>query len=190
MRLRLKTNLLRYSEDDIVRLIRDAKMRSKGFSLFVYQYQERLYWSMRRILIVHEDTDDVLQEALLKVWSKLETFKFESSIYTWVYRICLNEALSFLRRKRRVLFLPLLNVEKEMQQYIEQPGVFTGSEIEFKFQQALLTLPERQRLVFNLRYYDDLSFKEIAAFLKLSDGGVKSTYHIAAKKMKEILAAD
>ena len=180
---------MKYTDQEISTLLQKKSTQVQGYNLLVYTYQEKMYWVIRRILLNHEDSDDVLQEVLLKLWTKLSSFNFESAIYTWLYRIAVNEALSFLRKKRRVLLLPIYKVEHELSKYIEQEGIFTGSDIELIFQQALLTLPEKQRIVFTIRYYDDLSFAEIAKVLKMSEGGVKSTYHIAAGKLKEKLDA-
>ena len=179
---------MNYSEEEILALLSKSETKAQGFNLLVYIHQEKLYWVVRRILIVHEDVDDVLQEVWLKVWDGLSSFKGNSKLYTWIYRISVNEAVGFLRKKRRVFLLPIHNVEQELISYIENEGVFSGSEIEKVFQKALLTLPERQRLVFTIRYYDDLPFAEVAQLLSMSEGGVKSTYHLAVKKIKENLA--
>jgi RNA polymerase sigma-70 factor (ECF subfamily) len=146
-----------------------------------------LYWHIRKIVIGHDDTDDVLQNTFIKVWKGLESFKGESRLYTWMYRIATNEALSLLRQKQRQRTSSIHPIEYELSRQLESDEYFTGDEIQLKLQQAILTLPEKQRLVFNMRYYDETPYEEMSEILETSVGALKASYHIAAKKIEELL---
>lgn len=181
---------MQYSQEDIVQLISNETSRVQGFNVLVHQYSEKLYWVIRRILISHEDSDDVLQDVYSKIWLNLHSFKGESQLYTWLYRIAVNESLSCLRKKRNKFFLPLVDVENQLMNLIDRSPEFNGDEIEKRLQKAILQLPEKQRLVFNIRYYDEMKFSEMALVLGMTEGGVKSTYHIAVQKLKENLGVN
>ena len=140
--------------------------------------------------MVHEDTDDLVQEVFMKVWKSLHGFNGESKLYTWIYRIAVNEALTHLRKKKRRFFVPIGNVERELISHIDDGSCFDGDDVERKLQKALLTLPEKQRLVFNLKYFEEMKYKDISEVLKVSEGGLKAQYHHAVKKIKKELALD
>jgi RNA polymerase sigma-70 factor (ECF subfamily) len=171
----------------ILELYRKESTRNDALARLIAKYQQRLYWHIRKIVIGHDDTDDVLQNTFIKVWKGLESFKGESRLYTWMYRIATNEALSLLRQKQRQRTSSIHPIEYELSRQLESDEYFTGDEIQLKLQQAILTLPEKQRLVFNMRYYDETPYEEMSEILETSVGALKASYHIAAKKIEELL---
>jgi RNA polymerase sigma-70 factor (ECF subfamily) len=136
-------------------------------------------------LIDHDDTDDVLQNTFIKVWKNLEGFNRDSQLFTWIYRIATNESITFLNKKKRRFFIPIINVEHELSSKLESDVNFSGDKIQLKLQKAILTLPEKQRVVFNMKYYDELKYEEIAEITGTSVGALKASYHHAVKKIEE-----
>jgi RNA polymerase sigma factor (sigma-70 family) len=175
------------TDKELLSLFRNPDHKSYAFNLIVRKYQERLYWHIRKIVIGHDDTDDLLQNTFLKAWKGMENFRGESQIYTWLYRIATNEALSFLKEKRKKFFLPLVDVEKELSSNLESDSYFNGDQIQLKLQKAILKLPEKQRLVFNMRYFDQMKYEDISQVLDTSVGALKASYHHAAKKIENML---
>lgn len=171
----------------ILGLFRDEKTRNSALTQLIAKYQERLYWHIRKIVISHDDSDDVLQNTFIKVWKGLENFKEESQLYTWIYRIATNESLTLLRQKQKKNTTSIHPIEYELSKNLESDNYFSGDEIQLKLQQAILTLPEKQRIVFNMRYYDETPYEEMSEILETSVGALKASYHIAAKKIEEIL---
>jgi len=179
-----------YTDEELLERLSKPDQRSFAFHLLVKKYQQRLYWHIRKIVIAHDDADDVLQNTLLKAWSAIESFRMESKIYTWLYRIATNEAITFLNHKRTRFFLPIVNVEKQLAETLEADEYFNGDEIDLKFQKALLKLPEKQRIVFNMKYFDDMKYEDISEILKTSVGAPKASYHHAVKKIEKYLETD
>ena len=142
---------------------------------------------MRRIVIGHDDADDVVQETFVKVWKNLENFKEEAQVFTWIHRIATNEAFSFLRKKKRLFFIPFINVENRLAKTLIDDNFFNGDEIQLKLQKAILILPEKQRIVFNMKYYDELKYEEMSDVLGTSVGALKASYHHAVKKIENYL---
>lgn len=140
------------------------------------------------MVIDHDDADDLVQETFIKVWKNLETFRSESGLYTWIYRIAVNESLSFLKLKKLKYAFLVKNFEQALARKIEDDNYFSGDEIQLKLQKAILSLPTRQRLVFNLRYYDELKYEDMSHMLGTSVGALKASYHIAVKKVEEFLS--
>lgn len=174
-------------DEVILGLFRDEKTRNAALSHLITKYQQRLYWHIRKIVINHDDSDDVLQNTFIKIWKGLGNFKAESKLYTWLYRIATNEALSHLRQKQKMQTDSIHPIEYQLSKSLESDNYFTGDEIQLKLQQAILTLPEKQRIVFNMRYYDETPYEEMAEILETSVGALKASYHIAAKKVEEFL---
>lgn len=179
-----------YSDDKLLAMFRDENSQSNAYNLIVLKYQKRLYWHIRRMVITHEDADDVLQNTLIKAWKGLANFKEESQLYSWLYRIATNETITFLNKKRKRFFIPLNDVEKELSGKLESDDFYTGDEIQLKLQKAILTLPEKQRLVFNMKYYDKLKYEDISKILGTSVGGLKASYHLAVKKIETFIKQD
>lgn len=146
-----------------------------------------MYWQIRKIVIDHDDADDVLQNSFIKVWKGLENFKEEAQLFTWLYRIATNEALTFLKQKQKRNTTSLHPIEYQLSKSLETDEFFKGDEIQMKLQKAILTLPEKQRVVFNMRYYDEMPYEQMSEVLDTSVGALKSSYHIAAKKVEEFL---
>ncbi|HEX7410838.1 MAG TPA: RNA polymerase sigma factor [Bacteroidales bacterium] len=173
------------SDQHLLDLLRKEETRRYGFDLLVRQYQQRIYRHVRHLVIHHDDTDDIVQNVFLKVWNNLATFREDAKLYTWIYRIATNEALSHLKSKRLRMFLSFNGMEKQMEQALHDDNYFSGDEIEIILHQAILKLPTKQRLVFNMRYYNELSYEEISAITGTSAGALKASYHFAAKKVEE-----
>jgi RNA polymerase sigma factor (sigma-70 family) len=177
-------------ESYIIAKIRNEETRNYGFNLIIKTYQQRVYWHVRKMVIDHDDADDLTQEIFVKIWRNLEKFRGDSQLFTWIYRIATNECLNFLKKKKRRSFLSFTNVTAELESKIDSGNLISGEEIELKFQKALLKLPDKQRLVFNMRYYDEMKFEDIADVTGTSVGALKASYHIAAKKIEEFLNED
>ncbi|BDD09874.1 DNA-directed RNA polymerase sigma-70 factor [Fulvitalea axinellae] len=172
------------SNHELINNLRNPETRDKAFVTLVGQFQERIYWHIRKIVIDHDDADDLVQDTFIKVWKNIDKFREESDIYTWIYRISTNECLNFLRKKKNRFFLPIHDVEAELKEKLTNSAHIDGEKIEMVLQEALLTLPTQQRLIFNMRYFDDLKFSEIADILEKSLGAVKANYHHARKKVE------
>lgn len=164
--------------------------RNVAFNQLVRKYQQKVYWHIRKMVIDHEDADDLTQETFIKVWKHLENFRQDAQLYTWLYRIATNECLNFLKSKKRKFFLPINDVSAELTAKIDQQENLSGDEIQLKLQKALLKLPDKQRLVFNMKYYDDLKYEEISEILGTSVGALKASYHLAVKKIEEYVTKD
>ncbi len=171
-------------DQELIEKFGREESRNYAFNLLMTKYQERVYWHIRKMVVDHDDADDLVQEVFVKIYHKLEGFRGESGLFTWIYRIATNECLNFLQKKRRRFFLPIHDVEGELQSKLEDANHFSGDEIELKLQKALLNLPEKQRLVFNMKYFEDMKYDEISEVLGTSVGALKASYHHAVKKIK------
>lgn len=179
---------MQISDPELVKLILDPENRQKGFEQLIKKYQQKIYWHIRKMVIDHDDADDVVQETFIKVWQGLQNFRGDAQLYTWVYRIATNESLNFLQKKRRQNHVPLenddsLDLLNTLENSISQNYV-SGDEIQLKLQKALLQLPDKQRLVFNMKYYEDMKYEDIAEITGTSVGALKASYHLAVKKLK------
>ncbi len=176
---------------EIIALLASPETHEQAFKMIVKSYKERLYYLVRKILIDHEDTNDVVQDVFIKIWKNLDKYRGESALYTWLYRIATNEALSFLRKRKNVQNISV-DDNPELLAYLQSPSnatLMSEDIIAQKLQAAVLQLPEKQRLVFNLKYFEHLSYEEISAITETTVGGLKATYHTAVKKIEEILGA-
>ncbi len=174
----------------IIEKIKDEATRHYGFNLLVKTYQERVYWHVRKMVIDHDDANDLTQDIFVKVWSNLTKFRGDSSLFTWVYRIATNECLNFLQKKKRRFMLPIADVSKELESKIDSGDMITGEEIQIKLQKALIKLPDKQRVVFNMKYFDEMKFDEISEITGTSVGALKASYHHAVKKIELFLSED
>jgi RNA polymerase sigma-70 factor (ECF subfamily) len=163
---------------------------SYAFNLIIRKYQKQIYWHIRRIVISHDDANDIVQNTFIKVWENLKSFRKEAKLYTWLYQIATNEAINFLKKKRTKFLIPIVDVEAQLSEKLEDDNYFSGDEIQIKLQKALLTLPEKQRIVFNMRYFDELSYEEISEILGTSVGALKASYHHAMKKIEKFIIND
>lgn len=176
-----------YSDQELLEWLNDpARNRDYAFNLLVTKYRVKVYHHIRRLVIDHADADDLLQNTFIKVFQNLGKFRGESSLFTWIYRIATNESLGFLRNKRRRFFLPIHDVEQELSNKLEY-NIPSADKIERKLQEAILKLPEKQRIVFNLRYFDEMPYEEMSKVLDTSDGALKASYHHASKKVEALL---
>lgn len=180
--------ILKNLEDkELVQKFVNPDTRNFAYNQLVRKYQQKVYWHIRKMVIDHDDADDLTQETFIKIWKNLENFRQESQLYTWIYRIATNECLNFLSSKRRKFFLPLNDVAAELSEKIDATPTLAGEEIQKQLQKALLKLPDKQRLVFNMRYYDDLTYEQISEIVGTSVGALKASYHLAVKKIEDFL---
>src|SRR5690606_18017132 len=177
-------------DQHILRLIQNPKTREMGFRQLVLNYQKRVYHVIRRMVLIHEDADDITQNTFIKAYHHIDKFQGQSSLFTWLYRIPTNESLSFLEKKKKGSFSPKDNHQEKMESYIDQPGNIDGDEIQRLLQKALLTLPDKQRLVFHLKYQEELTYEEMAEITGTSVGALKASYHHAVKKIQHSLAQE
>ncbi len=175
------------SDEEIIQQFRNQDTQSYAFNMLVRKYQQKLYWLLRRMVVDHDDADDLLQNVWIKVWQNLANFKAESQLYTWLYRISVNEALSHLDKKKKRFFLPLGDVEAELSNKIDTGNQISGNDLLLRLQKAILTLPEKQRIVFQLRYYEEMPYEEMSKVLDTSVGALKASYHHAAKKIEVLI---
>lgn len=165
----------------------NAGKTDEAFKQLVHLYSERLYWHIRRFVLSHDEANDILQEVYIKIWKSLSSFRGDSGLYTWVYRIATNESLNYLRKKKKKATLSFGSFSELMDKKIDEDVFFNGNEIQRELHRAIQKLPNKQKVVFNLRYFDELSYKEISEILNTSEGALKASYHHAYKKIKEEL---
>lgn len=178
------------NDAELLSLIRNDHTSRYGFSLLVQQYQQQLYWHIRRMVVDHEDANDLVQEVFLKVWKGIGSFREDSSLFTWIYRIASNECISFLKKRRLHTMIPLLGGNRDIAERLTEDPYFTGDAIQVKFQKALDKLPPRQRMVFHMRYYNEMPYDVMSEILNTSVGALKASYHIAAKKIEDSMTQD
>jgi RNA polymerase sigma-70 factor (ECF subfamily) len=173
---------------DIIQLLRTDV--NKGFRLVVDKYSSRLYWHIRRLVILHEDADDALQNTFINAWKNISEFRNESALYTWLYAIATNESLSIINKRKRNASVSLDDIGSYLANSIEGSTWFDGDEAQVKLQNAILKLPEKQRIVFNLKYFDEMTYEDMSKVLKTSEGALKASYHHAVKKIENYLGGD
>lgn len=180
------------NESELIAKLKEPGERRKAFSVLVDEYQEKVYWKVRKIVIDHDDANDLTQDIFIKIWQNLDNFRADSKLYTWIYRIAVNESLTFLKKKNRQQQISLDDNQLLVAKFDKgvQSGYIDGDEIEIKLQRAILGLPEKQRLIFNFRYFDKLSYEEISEITGTTVGGLKATFHVAMKKVEENLKQD
>ncbi len=175
------------SDREILDQFSNPETRNYAFNLLVRQYQKRLYWHIRKMVSDHDDTDDILQNVFIKAFNGLSNFREDSRIFTWLYRIATNECITFLNSKKKRFFIPMVDVENQLSQNLENDSYFNGDRIQMRLQQAILTLPEKQRLVFNMKYFEDMKYDDMSEILGTSVGALKASYHHAVKKIEEFM---
>ncbi|MDR1668253.1 MAG: RNA polymerase sigma factor [Bacteroidales bacterium] len=172
-----------YSDGQLLEMFGRESDKYRAFSCIVEQYRSRLYWHIRKIVVVHEDADDVLQNTFEKAWKGLSDFRREAQLFTWLYRIATNEAISFLQQKRNRSSIPLDDAQM-LSASLQNDSYFTGDQIQMHLQKAILSLPEKQRIVFNMKYFDEMPYQKMSAILDTSVGALKASYHHAVMKIK------
>lgn len=174
------------SDDYILSLCKNRETKDSGFTLLMNKYKEKIYWHVRRIVVSHQDAQDVLQETFINVYRHIEKFEEKSKIYTWLYRIATNESIRLLSSKK-IDTKSYEEINQSLINSLRESSPTNSDEILIKFHEAVLTLPEKQKMVFNLRYYDELSYEEISKILDSSVNALKTNYHIASEKVKKYL---
>lgn len=179
--------MIAVEENAFVSALQAPNTREHAFGELVSQFQQPLYYHIRRMVVAHDDADDVLQNTFVKAWRGLDGFRGDSKLKTWLYRIATNESITFLQKRKRRQHQDIDNLQDDLRHSLDQSPYISGEEIQIKLQQAVLTLPERQRLVFNMRYYDDMKYDDISAVLGVTTGALKASYHHAVKKVQKFL---
>lgn len=180
--------MLATAEPEITGLLKNDP--EKAFRMLVDLFSQKLYWHIRRLVIVHEDADDALQNTFINAWKGLNEFRSESSLYTWLYTIATNEALAIINKRKKLSSVPIDDLQGYFESSHEGSTWFDGDEAEVKLQNAILRLPEKQRIVFNLKYFDDMTYEDMSTVLKTSEGALKASYHHAVKKIEKMLGGD
>ncbi|MBO0322400.1 RNA polymerase sigma factor [Muricauda sp. CAU 1633] len=175
------------AEEALVHELKQKESQAKAFEVLVNTYKERLYWHIRRIVLDHDDADDVLQNTFIKVYKNIDGFKGESKLFSWMYRIATNESLTFLKQKSRKMGVSNEELKNRMVENLESDVYFEGDEIQLKLQKALATLPDKQKLVFTMKYFQEMKYQDISDVLETSVGALKTSYHLAVKKIETYL---
>ncbi len=181
--------MMKDEEQLLMQQLTDPKSQRTAFERLVREYSEQLYWQVRRMVLSHEDANDVLQNVFLKAWSHLDDFHQDSKISTWIYRIAVNESLDFLRRKKNQIVINADDGGQSVSQTLMADRYFDGDDTEALLQDAIAQLPDVQRTVFNLRYFEEMKYSDISKLLDTSEGALKASYHIAVKKISEFFKA-
>lgn len=174
-------------DKELLRQFKQPSEKERAFTGIIKKYQEKLYWHIRRIVVDHDDANDILQNMFIKVWNSLENFREDSQLYTWLYRIATNECFTFLDQLKRRSAVSLSDVESGLANKVKADQSFDANKLEWKLQLAIQHLPEKQRIVFSLRYYDEMPYEEMSRVLDTSEGALKASYHHAAKKIENYI---
>lgn len=177
-----------YSDDEILHLLRSPETVREGFAQLVNAYSERLYWQIRKMVLSHTDADDILQDVFLKAWASIENFRGDAKLSTWLYRIAINESITHINKIRSQNNISMDDDNSFLANKMESDEYFDGDEIQKLLQQAILTLPEKQRIVFQMKYFDEIKYEEMSDILGTSVGALKASYHHAVKKIENYLA--
>jgi RNA polymerase sigma factor (sigma-70 family) len=175
------------SDADLLMQFKQAQTKESAFTAIIKKYQEKLYWHIRRMVVDHDDANDVLQNVFIRVWNGLENFREDSQLYTWLYRIATNESLTFIEQQKKRSSVSLSDVESGLSNKIKADKHFDPNKLEWKLQLAIQQLPEKQRIVFGLRYYDEMPYEEMSRVLETSEGALKASYHHAVKKIEDYI---
>ena len=177
-----------HSDDqELLLQFKNPSSKEKGFTSIIKKYQEKLYWHIRRMVVQHEDANDVLQNMFIKVWNGLDNFREDSQLYTWLYRIATNESLTFIEQQKKRASISISDEDTGLSNKLKADRNFDGNKAEWKLQLAMQQLPEKQRVVFNLRYYDEMPYGEMSRVLETSEGALKASYHHAVKKIEDFI---
>jgi RNA polymerase sigma-70 factor (ECF subfamily) len=181
---------MKVNDQELLARIRSPFTKELGFRELIETYQKRVYQVIRRMVLIHEDADDLTQNTFIKAYKALDRFEGNSSLFTWLYRIATNESLTFLEKKKKRYFFSLDDHQEKLESYIDHSSSLSGDEIQVKLQKSLLKLPDKQRLVFHLKYEEDLSYEEISKITGTSVGALKASYHHAVKKIEQELTQE
>lgn len=175
------------TDAELLLQFRNPETKEQAYTSIIKKYQEKLYWHIRRMVVEHEDANDVLQNVFIKVWKGLLNFREDAQLYTWLYRIATNECLTFLEQQKKRRSVSLSDVETDLSNKIKADKHFDANKLEWKLQLAIQQLPEKQRIVFSLRYYDEMPYEEMSRVLETSEGALKASYHHAVKKVEDFI---
>ena len=175
------------NDHQILDSLKDPSTKEIAFKHLISKYKERLYWHIRKMVLNHDDADDVLQNTFIKIWNGLDSFRAESSLFTWLYRIATNESITFLNQQKRKSMTSLRDENEYLIENLESDTYFDGDEYQLILQKAIAKLPDKQRLVFNMKYFDEIKYEEMSEILETSVGALKASYHHAVKKIEEYL---
>jgi RNA polymerase sigma factor (sigma-70 family) len=175
------------SDIELLQQFKTAATKERAFTAILKKYQEKLYWHIRRMVVEHEDANDVLQNMFVKAWRGLENFREDSQLYTWLYRIATNESLTFLAQQKKRTTVSMSDDDSGLSNSVKADTHFDGTKLEWKLQLAVQQLPEKQKAVFNLRYFDEMPYAEMSSVLETSEGALKASYHHAVKKIEEYI---
>lgn len=174
-------------ESTLIHQLQQPQTKDAAFKQLISLYKKRLYWHIRKIVIIHDDADDVLQNTFIKVFKNIGSFKKDSKLYSWMYRIATNEAITFINKKAKQKSIDITDYQQELTSNLESDNWFSGDEIQLILQKAIATLPQKQQLVFNMKYFDEMKYAQISEVLETSVGALKASYHIAAKKIEHFI---
>lgn len=174
-------------EITLIQQLQNSKTRDKAFRVLITQYKERLYWHIRKIVTVHDDADDVLQNTFVKIFKNIDKFNQQSKLYSWMYRIATNESITFINKRAKERNVDISDYQQQLASTLASDVFFSGDEIQLILQKAIATLPEKQRLVFNMKYFDELKYDEISEILETSVGALKASYFHAVKKIENYI---
>src|SRR5688572_361914 len=175
------------SDNELLVQFRNPVTKEKAYTAIIKKYQEKLYWHLRRMVVDHDDANDVLQNVLIRIWNGLQNFREDSQLYTWLYRVATNECLTFLEQQKKRASISLDEVGSGLENKIKADENFDAKRLEWKLQLGIQQLPEKQRIVFQLRYYDEMPYEEMSRVLETSEGALKASYHHAVKKIEEYI---
>ncbi len=177
-------------EITLIQELQNTKTREKAFRVLITQYKERLYWHIRKIVIVHDDADDVLQNTFVKIFKNIDKFNSESKLYSWMYRIATNESITFINKRAKERNVDISDYQQQLASTLESDLYFSGDEIQIVLQKAIATLPQKQQLVFNMKYFQELKYDEISKILETSVGALKASYFHAVKKIEKYIKTE
>lgn len=177
-----------YSDEEILKLLREPKTQREGFAKLVAEYSERLYWQIRKMVLSHDDANDILQDVFIKAWTNIDNFRGEAKLSTWLYRIAINESITFINKMRAQNNVSMDDDDSFLINQLESDKFFDGDEAQKLLQKAILTLPEKQRLVFQMKYFEEMKYEDMSDILGTSVGALKASYHHAVKKIENFLS--
>jgi RNA polymerase sigma-70 factor (ECF subfamily) len=176
-----------YKEDELIERLHDPTSQRDAFAQVVNMYSGKLYWQIRKMVLNHNDANDILQNTFLKAWTNIDCFRGDAKLSTWLYKITINECLTFLNKQRNMNNISMDDTDVFLLEYLKGDDYFDGDSVQLKLQEAILTLPEKQRLVFNMKYFDEMKYEEMSETLGTSVGALKASYHHAVKKIELFL---
>lgn len=175
-------------DQEIINLVENDRIE-QGFKLLVNEYHQKVYWQVRRMVLIHEDADDVTQNIFIKIFQNLSTFRKEAKLSSWIFRIAYNESINFIQKRAKEIHCSSEDYTQDVVEHLEDDPFYSGDEIDLLLQKAIAHLPEKQRIIFMMKYYDELKYEEIASILETSVGALKASYHHAVKKIEQFIKA-